>query len=264
MHRFYLPPQHASGTSLTLTGGEAHHALHVLRVRSGETAMVLDGAGQEYRCEVESCGRQLVGLRVLEQRQVAPPPFQVTLVQGLPKGKLIEAIIQKATELGAYRVVPLLSERVVIRLDKKEAAAKALKWQAVAIEAIKQCGSAWLTKVEAPIALADYLARADAAELAFVGSLKQSSKHPRLYFEDFLKQRNRKPRTVSVWVGPEGDFTPAEVEMIQARGVLPITLGPLVLRSETAALYCLSVVNYELQNSAPFPRASTFSKLQAE
>jgi len=251
MHRFYLPPERSSGKSLVLTGAEAHHALHVLRIRRGETATVLDGAGQQYLCEVQACGRDHVDLRVLEQRHVAPLPFQVTLLQALPKGKIIESIIQKATELGVYRIVPLLTERVVTHLDKKEAAAKALKWQAVALEAIKQCGSAWLAKLEAPVTLEEYFAREEGAELAFVGSLQEGSKHPRLYFEDFLKQQNRKPRTVSIWVGPEGDFTPAEVEMIQARGVLPITLGPLVLRSETAALYCLSVVKYELQAAAP-------------
>jgi 16S rRNA (uracil1498-N3)-methyltransferase len=119
----------------------------------------------------------------------------------------------------------------------------------VAIEAIKQCGAAWLPNVEAPVTLPQFLARKEQFELALVGSLQGDGQHPRQYFEAFRAQRKRQPETVCVWVGPEGDFAPAELDAIRGAGALPITLGPLVLRSETAAVYCLSILNYELHGN---------------
>ena len=248
MHRFFLPPAHCSSQPLLLTGREAHHALHVLRLQKGDAVTVLDGSGREFRCQIEGHDRDKVHLSIDETRQHPQLPFQITLLQALPKGKLIESIVQKATELGAFRIVPLLSERVVTRLDGKEAAQKAQKWQQIAIEALKQCGSPWLTRVEEPVALTRFLARAEKSDLSLLGSLQPGAKHPREYFEAFRAQHGQPPKSVFLWIGPEGDFSASEIGQIQSAGAMPITLGPLVLRTETAALYCLSLVNYELQS----------------
>lgn len=230
-----------------MDGREAHHALHVLRVRRGEQITILDGAGLELLCEVQESGRDRLQLRV-QQRKVHPALLcKITLLQAVPKAKLIESIIQKATELGAYRIVPLLSERVVTQLDAEDAAQKAEKWQGVAVEAIKQCGAPWLPKVETPMTPQQFLARKEAFDLPLIGSLQPGSKHPRVFFEAFEGCHGRRPQTASIWIGPEGDFTPEEIALVQASGAHPITLGPLVLRTETAATYCLSVINYELQ-----------------
>jgi 16S rRNA (uracil1498-N3)-methyltransferase len=247
LHRFYLPPEQCRGATLTLKGREAHHALHVLRVRRGEQVIVLDGVGQQCLCEVREYEGDNVGLSVLERKSVAPLPYQLTLLQAVPKGKLIEAIIQKGTELGVHRIVPLLSERVVARFDTDEAKEKAEKWQLVAVEAIKQCGATWLPKLEIPQTPQAFLERKERFELSLVGSLQPGSKHPRECFWEFEAKNSRKPKAVCVWVGPEGDFTPAELAAIQAAGATPITLGPLVLRAETAAVYCMSVLSYELR-----------------
>ncbi len=247
MHRFYLPPEQASGESLRLSGSEGHHALNVLRIGRGETVTVLDGAGHQCLCEVCDCSKDSVELRILERRRAEPPPCQVTLVQALPKGKIIESIIEKATELGVSRVVPILSEHVVSRIDDNEGAKKRLKWQSVAIAAIKQSGSAWLPKVEAPVTPQQFVGGAGQAELSLVASLQQGARHPREFFEAFRTGHRRQPSSVLVWIGPEGDFTAAELELAQSAGAKPISLGPLVLRSETAAIYCLSVINYEVR-----------------
>jgi 16S rRNA (uracil1498-N3)-methyltransferase len=248
MHRFYLPPEERKTGPLTLAGREAHHALRVLRVRHGDRVVVLDGAGKEFICDVESFDRDKVHLAVVEQKAVPPLPCQITLLQALPKAKLIESIIQKATELGAARIVPLLTERVVTELDEKHAGRKAEKWQQVAIEAIKQCGVAWLPRVEAPLTPAEFLARKESFELPLLASLQSGAQHPRNYFSRFEAQHGRRPKSACVWVGPEGDFSPGEVAAITGTGALPITLGPLTLRVETAAIYCLSILNYEIQS----------------
>ena len=247
MHRFYQPPEKCQGNLLTLDDREAHHALNVLRLRRGERLMVLDGAGSELLCEAQPGERDRLTLKVAQRNLIPPPPCLITLVQAIPKGKLIESIIQKATELGVHRVVPLISDRVATQLDDDSAAAKAEKWQHTGIEAIKQCGSAWLPRIETPVTPREYLALGERFDLALIGSLQGDARHPRAYFKTFRQERQREPQTLSVWIGPEGDFTPAEMNAAKSAGVQPITLGRLVLRSETAATYALSVLNYELQ-----------------
>ncbi len=251
MHRFYLPPEQCQQSSLVLIGREAHHARHVVRVRRGERVEVVDGVGHEFLCVVREYAGDGLRLAVIEKRLQPPMPGQVTLLQAVPKGKGMEAIIQKATELGAFRIVPLLTERVVAQFDGQEAARKTEKWRLVASEAIKQCGSAWLPIVEPPVTPADFLARKEVFELPLIASLESGSRPARDYFLAFRATRGRMPQSVCVWVGPEGDFTPAETQAIKSQSVLPITLGRLILRTETAAIYCLSVVNYELQPPSP-------------
>jgi 16S rRNA (uracil1498-N3)-methyltransferase len=246
MHRFYLPPEQCAANTLRLEGREAHHALRVLRLKFGELVAVLDGVGNEFLCTVENCSREAVTLSVSLKNHTPPLPCAITLLQAVPKGKIIESIIQKAVELGARRIVPVLSDRVVTHLDDGNAENKRDKWRNTAVEAIKQCGAAWLPKVEMPTTLEQFLARKETFDLSLVGSLQKERRHPRECLGEFQARHNRLPQSVGVWIGPEGDFTPEELKAIQAAGALPVSLGRLVLRVETAAIYCLSILNYEL------------------
>ena len=265
--RFYLPPERCTCDELLLDDREAHHALHVLRVKRGEPVVVLDGAGQEFLCEIAGASRKNVTLQVNQKNVVPPPACPITLLLAVPRGKIIESIIQKSVELGAHRIVPLLTERVVTHLNEKERTDRREKWQRVAIEAIKQCGAAWLPIIEKPTTIAEVMSQKpengsesapgsspsafslqpSAFELSLVGSLQPERRHPRKCFQEFQTRHGRLPHSVAVWIGPEGDFTPGELKAIQAGGALPITLGSLTLRVETAAIYCLSILNYELQ-----------------
>jgi 16S rRNA (uracil1498-N3)-methyltransferase len=251
MHRFYLPPERCAGNSLQLDGREAHHALHVLRAKRGDPVTVLDGAGNEFLAGVGSVSRDTLSLNVTQRKRIPAPPCSITLLQAVPRGKIIEDIIQKAVELGVRRVVPLLTEHVVTRLDARDAAGKREKWQQVAIEAIKQCGAAWLPHIETPATLGDFLARNETFDLALVGSLQTERRHPRECFQEFQARHRRLPQSIAMWIGPEGDFTPDELKAIQAAGALPISLGRLVLRVETAAIYSLSILNYEFSGTGP-------------
>jgi 16S rRNA (uracil1498-N3)-methyltransferase len=247
MRRFYLPPERCAGAALRLEGREAHHALQVLRLQRGELVTVLDGIGNEFLCAVETSSRASLTLSVSLKNFMAAPPCAITLLVGLPKGKIIEGIIQKAVELGGQRVVPILSERVVTQLDEEGAESKRDKWQQVAIEAVKQCGAAWLPKIEAPVTIEQFLARQEQFELSLVGSLQKERRHPRDVLREFESKQKRLPQSVGVWIGPEGDFSVNELAAIQNSGALPVSLGRLVLRVETAAVYCLSILNYEFQ-----------------
>jgi 16S rRNA (uracil1498-N3)-methyltransferase len=243
MRRFYLPPEEYRAGHLVLTGSEAHHAADVLRLKPGDEIALLDGAGTELTCRIQMLTRKQVQLEELGRTTEAPPPWRITLVQAIPKGKLFEAIIQKATELGAWRIVPLLSQRVTTHLEGETIGHKAEKWRSTAVEAIKQSGQCFLPQVDAPITLPAWLARCEKFDLTLVASLQQDSRHLRTYFIAGAP----KPQTICIWIGPEGDFAPEEMEAIKGAGALPITLGPLVLRSETAALCALSIINHELR-----------------
>jgi 16S rRNA (uracil1498-N3)-methyltransferase len=245
MHRFHLPPEKCRGQSLRLEGREAHHALHVLRLKPGDR--VLDGAGSTLLCDVEGVAKDSLALAVREKQSARPLPCSLTLLVAIPKGKIIEDIIQKSVELGVQRIVPLLTERVIIQLDGDAVETKRDKWQQVAVEAIKQCGAAWLPRVEKPQTISDALSRGEQIELPLVGSLQTERRHPREWIAEFQQQHGRLPNSAGVWIGPEGDFTLAELQAIEAAGAKPITLGELTLRVETAAIYCLSFLNYELR-----------------
>jgi 16S rRNA (uracil1498-N3)-methyltransferase len=122
------------------------------------------------------------------------------------------------------------------------------------IEAIKQCGSPWMPHIDPPQSPQKFLSGNDRFELSLLASLQPDARHPREYIRNYVADNGKAPKSICVWVGPEGDYTPAEINAIRQAGALPITLGQLILRSETAAIYCLSILNYELQapdDSAP-------------
>lgn len=254
MHRFHVSPAAAAGPVVTLPDAESHHATRVLRLQPSDPVTVLDGAGQQLLCEVREITKRTVSLAVIERVSVPPLPYQLMLLQAIPKGRLMDDIVEKATELGAAHIVPLLTERTVPQVDGEAASAKLAKWQATAVEAIKQCGSAWLPRIETPVSLAQFLVRGEKFDLMLVASLHPGVRHVREVFQEHRAQHGRAPVRVAVCVGPEGDFTPGEVASLIAAGAEAMTLGPLVLRCETAAISALSVVGSELQACAPAGR----------
>lgn len=245
MHRFFAPPEATRKPEIELAPAETRHATAVLRMRAGDRALILNGAGDEFLGEIAQMGGSTLLFRVLERRARPVPSCAITLFPALPKPRAMELIVQKATELGASRLIPLLTERTVTHADAGGSAHKIAKWRAVAIESIKQCGNPWLPAIEAPVPLSTYLARQEPFELCLVASLQPGAQHPHLVFERFRQRLHRPPSSIALFVGPEGDFTPAEIAAVTAVGAFPITLGPLVLRSETAALACLILSLHE-------------------
>ena len=255
MHRFHVPPGQCGSDEVTLTGREAHHGLHVLRLRRSDPVVVLDGAGREYHGEALDAGPKTLRLKVHKTVVVPPLPCRITLLQAVPKGKLFDDIVHRATELGVFRIVPLLSQHVVTRLDSDQSAQRLEHWRTVAVEAIKQSGSAWLPQLEPPLTPAAFLRRQEPFDLSLIASLQPGGRHPRHHFTSFRREQHPHaslspapaPVSACIWIGPEGDFTKDEVDAAIGGGAQPISLGRLVLRVETAAIYCLSIRHYELQ-----------------
>src|SRR6266513_2514765 len=246
MHRFYLSPEHWDPSALTLRGTEAHHARDVLRMRRGERAVLFNGHGREVTAEIVDLARDEIRLRKLHETETPPLRCRITLGQAIPKGKNMDLIVQKAVEIGAAEIAPLISERTIVDLGTKEAEQKQVKWQQIAIEAAKQCGQNWLPQIYAPLKLKDFFSSASPArtDLRSIGSLQPDAVHLKKILSDYTEQHRDRPRNVLMLVGPEGDFTPAELALAKTNGCLPITLGPIILRVETAAIYCLSVLFY--------------------
>ena len=241
MHRFFLPPTEWNAPSPALDSGESHHALDVLRLGEGDRLVVFDGAGTEAIARISAIADKRVHLQMVSRSVTPALPCAVTLAQAVPKGKNMDFIIQKAVELGAARIAPLLSDRTVVHLDASDAEKKRAKWHETALEACKQCGQNHLPEIATPRSVKGFFESGERFDLLLIASLQPDAEK----IKSVLATQPT-PRSVCVLVGPEGDFTPAELALAKSWGCRSITLGPIILRTETAALYCLSVLAHEL------------------
>ncbi len=241
MHRFHLPRSEWNSATPGLDASESHHALDVLRLKSGDRLTVFDGEGGEAGAQITAVEGKTVRLRLLQKTETKPLPCALTLAQAVPKGKNMDFIIQKSVELGAARIVPLLSDRTIVQLEAGEAEKKRDKWRGIAIEACKQCGQNRLPEISLPQSPKVFFEGNEQFDLMLIASLQPDARK----IKDVLAE-SPAPGSVCVFVGPEGDFTPAELALAKSHGCQPVTLGPIILRTETAALYCLSVLAHEL------------------
>lgn len=244
-----LPP--AGADLLALPAAETHHLVNVNRARVGDPVAAFDGTGLEWTCVLERVdGRKTAVLRVVSASRRAAPRCALTLGQGLPKGGTMDDIVRQATELGAAVIAPLATTRSELHLDPDRAEKKIEKWRVAAIEAAKQCGNPFLPRIDPVQSLAVFLASAPAreAELRLVASLHPGARSLRETLADFrAAHEGRAPRSAAWLIGPEGDLTGDEVASALSNGWTPVSLGPLVLRCDTAAAYALSALRCETE-----------------
>lgn len=239
MPRFFV--EQVDGTSPVITGPDAAHIARSLRMRAGETLTLCDRNGEDYLCEITVVSSDTVALRVLEHSPCRnEPSCKITLFQALPKGDKMEWIVQKAVELGVYEIVPVQSARCVSRPDSRAAARKVERWQKIAEEAAKQCERGVIPRVGELIPFEEAVRRA--------GSMQK-----RIVFyegggEDVGTLIDAEVKSAAIFIGPEGGFEEAEVEAVLAAGGSAATLGPRILRAETAPLAALSVLMFATGN----------------
>jgi 16S rRNA (uracil1498-N3)-methyltransferase len=246
MHRFYISPENWNPDAPALTGSEAHHARDVLRMKPAEKLVLFNGRGREITAEIVDLSGTGIQLRKLHEAETPALRSRIILGQAIPKGKNMDLIVQKAVEIGAAEIAPIISDRTVVQVDLESGAQKHAKWQQIAIEAAKQCGQNWLPQVHAPRRLGDFFLASPTFDLRLIGSLQPDAQHLKEILADYSNEHRHLPGSVLMLIGPEGDFTPAELALARHHGCRPITLGPIILRVETAAIYCLSVLSYEL------------------
>lgn len=188
--------------------------------------VVFDGKGKESTASILDTAKHELTLSPLFQGKSPPLRCAVTLAQAIPKGKNMDLIVQKAVELGASRIAPLLSDRTIARVADGDLVKKQDKWQTVAIEACKQCGQNWLPDVMPPRKMADFFAETPRSELMLIASLQGDSRRLKDILSNYVAAVGRLPESVTILIGPEGDFTPAEIALAKSHDCRPITLGP--------------------------------------
>ncbi len=222
------------GGSHRISGNAANHITRVLRLRAGDPLTLFDGNGGEYTARIEQLGRDEVLVAVGEHHAVdRESSLRLTLAQGVSRGERMDWVIQKATELGVHRIVPVLTERTVVRLDARQAERKLQHWQAVAVAACEQCGRNRVPEVTAPVRLRELLQNSASGEtrvlLSPVGTLGVRDLAP-------------SPMGLTVLIGPEGGLSESEQAEAVAAGFQAVRLGPRILRTETAAIAALTII----------------------
>ena len=242
--RVYVEAALNAGSVVELPAAAAAHLAKVLRARSGDALVLFAGDGLEFAATVASVHGSRVTAAVGEGREVdRESPLAVTLMQCIPRGDRMDFIVQKATELGVARIIPVLSQRCVVRLDEPQAASKAAHWRSVAVNACEQCGRNRLPCIDAPRQLIRYLGDSPAAG-------------PRLLLEPELESRGAAHDVgakVEIAIGPEGGFAAEELEAFRISGFGAVRLGPRILRTETAAIAALAWLQSGFGDLKTFP-----------
>ena len=240
MIRSYLPPGRWSDAEAELDEDESRHLASVLRAQAGDRIGILDGQGRLGEAEVVMPHKKRTTIRILAQALAAPVAPRKILVQALVREQRMDWLIQKAVELGMHEIWPLQTDQAVVRIRPEEAGKKTARWQAIALAACKQSGNPWLPRIAPVRGLAAALADVRGGAACF-GALQEDALSLPVFFG---RLRQEHCPQVAMFIGPEGDFSAAEVAALLAAGVQPVTFGPVVLRVETAALFILSALQY--------------------
>lgn len=249
MPRFFVEKDQIEDGWVTILGEDAHHISRALRMATGETITVCDAAGTDYECRLAEFLPDRVRAKIEGKAPTkTEPPYAVTLYQGMPKGEKFDLIIQKAVECGVCNIVPFESERSVVRIRKEKGGQKADRQNRIAAEAAKQCGRGILPRVEEPKLLRDLLPEAKNCDLAlFCYEGEGTAPLP-----EILKaaKPNLPPKpSIALLIGSEGGFSQREAEAAKKEGWIPVGLGKRILRTETAPVFALSCLCYELELS---------------
>ena len=241
MSRFFTDKQNISDEKIFITGDDVKHISKVLRLRTGDEITVCDGEGTDYECEISEISSDRVVVKVLETRlNSAESDVCITLYQGLTKGDKMDYIIQKCVELGVSKIVPVLTKRAVSRPSDGDK--KVIRWQKIAAEAAKQCRRGRIPEIGRICTFEE--ASAIACEKKNSLNLMPYECEKKRHLRDALKEYNGK--SVNVFIGPEGGFDDSEVGLARAKGMKTITLGPRIMRTETAPLAVAAAIMYEM------------------
>ena len=229
--RIYCPCANITRDRIIISDpGQIHHLSSVKRLKKGDRVVVFDGESQEYECVIDSIAKDKAELSVLKVRKTASAELTLTLACALPKKVKMDYIIEKTVELGVDRIIPIKTERTIVEYSPEKAKEKLKRWQAIAIEASKQCGRIKLPQIEPISEFNKVVTQAKDYKLAVIPYLGLDNKPLKEIFHDF------RPASVIIFIGPEGDFSPREIKLAKENGCIGASLGDLVLKVDTAAI----------------------------
>lgn len=231
------------GERITLSREESNHLVAANRARKGSPVRLFNGSGTEWDAVLLNPDKRAATLEISKTHHFKKPQVEIALAQAVPKGKLMESIIRKATEIGASRIIPVLSQNTEVKIDPKKEDAKNAKWTAATLEGAKQSGNPFLAQIESLQEYRSFLTATSKYDLKLIASLAPGAATLSLHLQNFA---GKPPQSIVWLVGPEGDFTESETEKAINAGFLPTVLGPHVMRCETAAVYALSIAQYEM------------------
>ncbi len=240
MPRFFCSGQHILRGTITLSDkSQLNHLKNVLRLKPKDKVVVFDESGSEYACIIEKIDFQAAQLKVINKKMpVNIPKVKITIACAIPKKSKIDDIIDKLTQLGVERIIPLLTERVIVKLDKNKAVSRGQRWEKIAISSSKQCQRSKLPVIDPVKSLPEVLSEAESFDLKLIPNLEGK----RRLLKEVVKEYN--PKNILVLIGPEGDFTPQEIALAYKHGCISVSLGELVLRVETAAVAVASFIRF--------------------
>ena len=248
MYQFFVEPEQIQDKTILITGGDVNHIKNVLRMQPGDEIAVSNGVdGQEYRCGIaEFRDDQVICTLRFVKEDGLELPSRVYLFQGLPKADKMELIIQKAVELGAYQVIPVATKRSVVKLDTKKAKGKLARWQAIAEAAAKQSKRRIVPEVAGVMTMREAVGYARNMQVKCIPyELAEGMEHTRELIESIEPGQE-----VAVFIGPEGGFEESEIQLAMEAGIIPVTMGKRILRTETAGFTMLSWIMYQLEGKA--------------
>ncbi len=249
MYRFYVSADQLAEKEVFISGGDVNHIKNVLRLEVGDWIVACDGNGTDYVSRIQSiCSDEVVASIEKVQPTGTELPVRITLFQGMPKKDKLELIIQKAVELGACEIVPVMTKRTVVKLSEEKKINKRLeRWQSIAYAAAKQCDRGIIPTVHKPVSYEEALAMADQLDYNVIPyELQTGMEEARKIVDQACKQRS-----LGIFIGPEGGFEPEEVERAMTRNIHPMTLGKRILRTETAGMALLSILMFQMQGERP-------------
>lgn len=249
--RFYASPDEIRGSTISLSRDETHHLTRVLRLNFGEEVFVFDGCGREYRCSFVALEQSLARLEISEALlDKTEPAIHITLAQALAKGEKFDFIVQKATELGVSAIVPLVTAHADVKLSDERSEKRLERWRRISLEATKQCGRRRLVEIATPVTLKNFL---ETARTQGSGVYDLNLSRPLLVFSERggisigeAIARSFDNPAVTALVGPEGGWSDDELRLLDERGAIAVTLGPRVLRTETAAVVAVTLIQHIL------------------
>lgn len=238
MANFYITKDMIKENEAVITGEEAKHISRVLRMKKGDNVTLCDGEGNFYEAVLTAFSENSVTAEILSERIAeTEPKTKITLYQGIPKNPKLETIVQKATEIGALRIVPMATKRAVAKIEKGN---KIDRLRKIALEASKQSKRGVVPEVCEPVTFSEAVKEASKAELSIIPYEEETEKSLKSVLS------GKTPATVSVMIGPEGGFDESEIKLAKDMGIISVTLGKRILRTETAGLAVMSAVLYEL------------------
>lgn len=245
MYRFYVEPSMVRENTIHITGSDVNHIKNVLRMRKGEKLIICNGQGQDYYCIIADVCENAILVDIQEMKESeAELRSKIYLFQGLPKKDKMELIVQKAVELGAYEIVPVMMKRTIVKLeDKKKELKKLERWQAIAEGAAKQSGRGYVPKVHEVVTYKEALDMASKLDIAM---LPYECATNIGHTKELIKKCCEKS-SIGIFIGPEGGFEEDEVATANKINIEPVTLGKRILRTETAGLTILAALMMELE-----------------